>query len=369
MSSIQFPEKKENPLVYLDIKIGSERVGRMIIELRKDVVPISAENFRALCTGEKGIGQLGKPLHYKGTKFHRVQRVFMAQGGDIVKNDGSCGESIYGPIFNDENFFLPHTEGVVSMANYGKPNTNNSQFFITSVDCSHLNGTNVVIGHVLRGFGILNEMEEYATDEGRVLKDIVIEDCGQLNNEEDWGFYDKDETADTLPPFPSDWDKIDDEYSEREMMNILTGIRKSGNYFFARKKFGEAYRKYKKTQRYHNYFLNRKRHKINTNDFQLFNSINCANMAATQLKLGEYALAKSLATETLKIDPTNSKAYFRRGQANIHLRNYEEAIEDLKEANKLVRENETILNEFNKAKKLLMEYNSTQKMALKNLFK
>lgn len=78
----------------------------MVIELRKDVVPKSAENFRALCTGEKGCGQLGKSLHYKGTKFHRVQRVFMAQGGDIVKNDGTCGESIYGPTFDDENFYL-----------------------------------------------------------------------------------------------------------------------------------------------------------------------------------------------------------------------------------------------------------------------
>lgn len=82
-------------------------VGRIIIELRKDVVPKTAENFRCLCTGEKGIGIDGKPLHYKGIKFHKVQRLFMVQGGDIVKNDGSSGESIYGPLFDDENFILP----------------------------------------------------------------------------------------------------------------------------------------------------------------------------------------------------------------------------------------------------------------------
>lgn len=81
-------------------------VGRVIIELRKDVVPKTAENFRCLCTGEKGIGVNGKPIHYKGIKFHKVQRLFMIQGGDIVKNDGTSGESIYGPLFDDENFTL-----------------------------------------------------------------------------------------------------------------------------------------------------------------------------------------------------------------------------------------------------------------------
>lgn len=81
----------------------------MIIELRKDVVPKTAENFRCLCTGEKEIGIYGKPLHFKGTRFHKVQRIFMAQGGDVVKNDGTSGESIYGPFFDDENFTLKVT--------------------------------------------------------------------------------------------------------------------------------------------------------------------------------------------------------------------------------------------------------------------
>lgn len=83
------------------------QVGRVIIELRKDVIPKTAENFRCLCTGEKGIGVNGRPLHYKGIKFHKVQRLFMVQGGDVVKNDGTSGESIYGPFFEDENLKLP----------------------------------------------------------------------------------------------------------------------------------------------------------------------------------------------------------------------------------------------------------------------
>lgn len=82
-------------------------MGRVIIELRKDIVPKTAENFRCLCTGERGVGVNGKPLHYKGIKFHKVQRLFMVQGGDIVKNDGTSGESIYGPVFDDESLTLP----------------------------------------------------------------------------------------------------------------------------------------------------------------------------------------------------------------------------------------------------------------------
>lgn len=199
----------------------------MIIELRKDVVPRTAENFRALCTGERGIGKLGKPLHYKGTHFHTIKRVFAVQGGDVVKDNGTSGESIYGPLFEDENFELSvseqhlikvHTynkhcylllqhneEGVVSMSNYGKPNTNNSQFFITAVGCENLNGINVVVGRVIRGLGIVAEMEQNCNDEGDPTTSIKITDCGELTPEMDWGVECSDETSDKLPPYPQDW--------------------------------------------------------------------------------------------------------------------------------------------------------------------
>lgn len=369
MTMLLQPEKLTNPLTYFDIRLGNEYVGRMVMELRADVVPRSAENFRALCTGEMGIGQFGKPLHYKGTRFHRIQRVFMAQGGDVVHNDGSSGESIYGPIFEDENFNLPHTEGVVSMANFGKPNSNNSQFFITSVDCSHLNGTNVVVGRILRGFGILNEMEQHCTDDGSVTKDIFIEDCGQLNPNDDWGFGDKDETEDVLPPFPQDWCDINNNYTIQKILQILMGIRHSGNYFFFNRNYIDAYRKYKKAQRYYNYFMNKISDKQSFSQLEKFFVINCVNMAAAQLHLGEYKAAVYSCSEAIKLDANTSKAYFRRGQAEIHLKNYENAIEDLMIAHKLVPDNESVLSEFNRAKQLLMEYRTSQKHALKNLFK
>ncbi|KHG26228.1 Peptidyl-prolyl cis-trans isomerase D [Gossypium arboreum] len=144
--------KKKNPMVFFDVSIGGDLVERIIIELFADVVPKTAENFRALCTGEKGIGKsTGKPLHYKGTFLHRIIKGFMAQGGDFSKGNGMLahssaskfctgGESIYGGKFADENFKLTHDgPGILSMANSG-PNTNGSQFFITFKGQPHLDG-------------------------------------------------------------------------------------------------------------------------------------------------------------------------------------------------------------------------------------
>eukprot|EP01061_Rhynchopus_euleeides_P006272 TRINITY_DN1533_c1_g1_i1.p1 TRINITY_DN1533_c1_g1~~TRINITY_DN1533_c1_g1_i1.p1 ORF type:complete len:292 (+),score=139.64 TRINITY_DN1533_c1_g1_i1:49-876(+) len=166
--------------VFFDVKIGEAEPERITFGLYGKTVPKTVENFRALCTGEKGEGKCGKPLHYKGSSFHRIINQFMCQGGDFTNGDGTGGESIYGEKFDDENFKIKHTkEGLLSMANSG-PATNGSQFFITTVETPHLDGRHVVYGEVLEGFDIVKKMEAVGSGSGSTTVPVVIDDCGEL---------------------------------------------------------------------------------------------------------------------------------------------------------------------------------------------
>jgi peptidylprolyl isomerase len=169
------------PHVFFDITIGGKPAGRIVMELYNDIVPKTAENFRCLCTGEKGMGKQGKPLHFKGSKFHRVIPNFMLQGGDFTRGNGTGGESIYGEKFADENFKEKHTgPGVLSMANAG-PNTNGSQFFLCTVKTEWLDGKHVVFGHAVEGLDVIKAVEGKGSQSGKTSADIVIADCGQLS--------------------------------------------------------------------------------------------------------------------------------------------------------------------------------------------
>ena len=166
--------------VFFDIEIDGEKAGRIVFGLFGETVPNTAENFRALCTGEKGVGNAGKALHFKNSVFHRIIPGFMAQGGDFTNGDGRGGESIYGARFNDENFKLKHTKPhLLSMANAG-PNTNGSQFFITFKETPWLDGRHVVFGEVIEGQDIVNELEKIGTGSGSTKKKAVIVDSGEL---------------------------------------------------------------------------------------------------------------------------------------------------------------------------------------------
>eukprot|EP00568_Trieres_chinensis_P011932 CAMPEP_0183294408 /NCGR_PEP_ID=MMETSP0160_2-20130417/2761_1 /TAXON_ID=2839 ORGANISM="Odontella Sinensis, Strain Grunow 1884" /NCGR_SAMPLE_ID=MMETSP0160_2 /ASSEMBLY_ACC=CAM_ASM_000250 /LENGTH=197 /DNA_ID=CAMNT_0025455729 /DNA_START=39 /DNA_END=632 /DNA_ORIENTATION=+ len=167
--------------VYFDVDIGGEAAGRITMGLFGDTVPRTVENFRALCTGEKGTSEVsGKPLHYKGSTFHRIIPNFMIQGGDFTMGNGRGGESIYGNKFADENFKLKH-EGpmYLSMANSG-PNTNGSQFFITTVKTAWLDGRHVVFGKVIEGGDVVKKVEAIGSNSGSPSKTVTISDSGEL---------------------------------------------------------------------------------------------------------------------------------------------------------------------------------------------
>uniref|UniRef100_G3S2K0 Peptidyl-prolyl cis-trans isomerase n=2 Tax=Gorilla gorilla gorilla TaxID=9595 RepID=G3S2K0_GORGO len=162
-----------NPTVFFDIAVNSEPLGHVSFKLFADKVPKTAENFRALSTGEKGFG-------YKGSCFHRIIPGFMCQGGDFTHHNGTSSKSIYGEKFDDENFILKHTgPGILSMANAG-PNTNSSQFFICTAKTEWLDGKHVVFGKAKEGMNIVEAIEHFGSRNGKTSKKITTADCGQL---------------------------------------------------------------------------------------------------------------------------------------------------------------------------------------------
>eukprot|EP00825_Cyclidium_porcatum_P020483 TRINITY_DN2318_c0_g1_i1.p1 TRINITY_DN2318_c0_g1~~TRINITY_DN2318_c0_g1_i1.p1 ORF type:complete len:195 (-),score=33.46 TRINITY_DN2318_c0_g1_i1:518-1102(-) len=166
------------PNCFFDINISGKPMGRIEFELFWDVTPKTCENFKSLCTGEKGTGKAGKLLSYKGSMFHRIIPGFMAQGGDFTRGDGRGGESIYGNKFEDENFKMLHdTKGLLSMAN-GGPNTNGSQFFITFIPCEWLDGKHVVFGKVMKGMNLLDVIELMGSQSGKTFREVTVQDCG-----------------------------------------------------------------------------------------------------------------------------------------------------------------------------------------------
>lgn len=375
--------EKENPRCFFDVSIGDERVGRIVFELFADKCPKTVDNFRALCVGDKGnASKSGKPLHYKGCTFHRIIKGFMVQGGDFTHGDGTGGESIYGEKFEDENLELKHDKsGLLSMANAGK-DTNGSQFFITTVPTPHLDGKHVVFGKVIKGWSVVVELENTPVDESKPRKPCVIDDCGELQPGEDDGICVDDGTGDKLPHWPSDSDL---DFSKPEEVlaaaEVLKGI---GNEQFKAQNYELAKNKYTKTLRYLNQSDSdgettssdeevEKAEKVKKENIQEEKiqslTISCLlNRAFCQIKLGDHGEAVADCNKVLDVDDKNVKALYRKGQAYMNMKDFDQAMVGFQAAAKLEPNDKSIKNEMARLKKLMEEHRNKEKQIYSKMF-
>ncbi|GMH23544.1 hypothetical protein Nepgr_025387 [Nepenthes gracilis] len=354
---------------YLDLSIGGDLEGRIVVELFNDIVPKTAENFRALCTGEKGIGpNTGVPLHYKGCSFHRVIKSFMIQGGDISAGNGTGGESIYGLKFEDENFELKHErKGMLSMANSG-PNTNGSQFFITTTRTSHLDGKHVVFGKVIKGMGVVRSVEHVTTDDNdHPTQDVIISDCGEIPDSEDDGIANFFKDGDSYPDWPADLDENPTELSW--WMTSIDSIKAFGNEQFKKQDYKMALRKYRKALRYLDVCWEKegideeKSSSLRKTKSQIF-----TNSSACKLKLGDLKGALLDTEFAMRDDDNNVKALFRQGQAHIALNDIDAAVESFKKALELEPNDAGIKKELAAAKKKIADRRDQERKAYSRMF-
>ncbi|KAI9755286.1 MAG: cytochrome P450 monooxygenase 41 [Chaenotheca gracillima] len=360
--------------VFFEIGVGKQNLGRIYFELYNDVVPKTAENFRALCTGEKGVGPSGKPLHYKGSTCHRIIKRFMIQGGDFTAGNGTGGESIYGAKFDDENFELKHDKPfLLSMANAG-PGTNGSQFFITTVPTPHLDGKHVVFGEVLNGKSIVRRLENIKTlPQDKPSQEVKILDCGELEGEAAEAATQKsvDATGDPWEEFPEDQGE---ELKGTEIVKIAGDLKDIGNKAFKGGDLHVGLDKYQKGLRY----LNEYTTPLENDPPELGKQLNSlrftlhANSALLQLKVKSFEEARNSASNALEVDGTTDaekgKAHYRRALASVSLKNDEQAIKDLEEAGRLVPGDAAIEGELKNAKKRLEERTKKEKAAYKKFF-
>ncbi|RAL46726.1 hypothetical protein DM860_005005 [Cuscuta australis] len=317
-----------NPRCFLDISIGGELEGRIVVELYKNVVPRTAENFRALCTGERGVSpHTGVALHYKGTCFHRIMRGSMIQGGDVSAGNETGGESIYGLTFEDENFELKHDrKGTVSMANAG-PDTNGSQFFISTTQQSHLNGKNVVFGKVVRGLGLVRIIERVPVGEmGCPDLEVCIVDCGEIPEGEDDGTCNYFKDGDTFPDWPLDLDVKPDDVSW--WISTTGSIKDFGNAHFKKQDYKMAIRKYYKAIRYLDICWEKSGiDEVSAEFLRKMRSNIFSNCSACKCKLGDFEGALFDANSSISDVKDNAKAFYRQGQAYVGLKAIDAAAE------------------------------------------
>ncbi|KAL4799789.1 cyclophilin-like domain-containing protein [Aspergillus venezuelensis] len=370
-------ESQRRPRVFFEIQIGNQKAGRIAFELFNDVVPKTAENFRALCTGEKGVGKQGKPLHFKGSIFHRVIKQFMIQGGDFTAFNGTGGESIYGEKFPDENFELKHDRPfLLSMANSG-PGTNGSQFFVTTVSTPHLDGKHVVFGEVLNGKSVVRKVENMSTQADKPTQDVTIVDCGELSGD-DYDNADKkapDATGDPYEDFPDDHQG--EELSAPVCFKIASELKAFGNTAFKSGDAALGLEKYQKGLRYLNEFPEPEENDPKDLEPQM-KSLRFtlhSNSSLLANKLGQFKNGKTWAGYALDTadaakakDADKAKVYYRRAVAHSGLKEEDDALKDLEEASKLSPSDAAITAEVARVKKTIKAREAQEKATARRFF-
>ncbi|KAJ3317867.1 hypothetical protein HDU93_004036, partial [Gonapodya sp. JEL0774] len=363
---------------FFEVSIGGEKAGKIVMELYGKEVPKTVENFRALCTGEKGSSASGAKLHYKGSSFHRVIKSFMIQGGDFTRGDGTGGESIYGEKFEDEAFVFKHdVPGLLSMANAG-PNTNGSQFFITTVPTPHLDNKHVVFGRVVKGMSVVRKIENTPKgDNDRPLQPCTITECGQLPES-----YDPFAPSEAVTPADGDgFEEYPEDESAKEKnakwaLDIGSTVKTAGNQYFKQADLSTALSKYEKAVRYVDYILDNP-DDATSDELTSLRAIKAScllNSASCYLKQSKYRLCEEVCSRVLDMDSAGvsladrTKALFRRGSARAKLNEFEEAVADLEEAKKLEPGDKLIEREIAVAKAAHKAEKDKQKKAFAKMF-
>lgn len=367
-------DNTKRSVVYFDIIANGEPKGRIVFKLFNDVVPHTAENFRALCTGEKGESKAsGKLLTYEGSSFHRVIKDFMCQGGDFTHGTGVGGESIYGEKFEDENFDIKHDKPfLLSMANAG-PNTNGSQFFITTVATPHLDGKHVVFGEVIQGKSIVRQLERCEKDDNdRPLKDWKISDCGELASD-----YVpspatvSDGTGDIYEEVMADDEHIDINKPE-SVFEAITNLKNIGTKLLKEGHLQKSFEKYNKAT---NFLADYFPEDLSDTYLSTLHSLQISchlNKALVALKLSDGKNAVRSASDALDVESidnsSKTKALYRKGMGYVILKDEDSAKECLESALQLSPSDPAIAKGLEDVKKQSKARVEKQKKAMSKFF-
>ncbi|CCC70447.1 hypothetical protein NCAS_0E03770 [Naumovozyma castellii] len=367
------------PKTYFDISIDGKPKGRIVFELYNDVVPKTTENFLQLCKGDSGMCKSDPsiPLSYRGSIFHRVIPDFMLQFGDFTKFNGTGGESIYGEKFEDENFTLKHDKPfLLSMANAG-PNTNGSQAFITTVPTPHLDGKHVVFGEVIQGKRLVKliELQQCDQETNRPMLDVKIDDCGVLPDD-----YVVPENAEETPmdEFGDNYEdplKLDTRINIDDFTSVMTAlqfVKNIGTEQFKKQNFKVALSKYQKCDKFLKEYLPTDLPKEQTDQVNNMKVSIPLNIAICALKLKEYQIAMTAASEVLYAeaadDKAKAKALYRRGLAHYYVNDTDMAMTDLELATTFQRNDPAILKAIKDTKLKRKEQAEKQKKSLSKMF-